>query len=838
MKMNNIFTLLLFLIFIIVSKECKDDEILTNINSCISIEELLRDPSIKLDKMNINYLVRNSKKISKNGYDINFLNLDNKYLQSKNILKSQIYISKSCINSIGKKLNIGSSVGMIMIVSNYNNKNENGIPERFFVIRYSGSGENKYINSTTFDFSICNKDPIVLNTSININEIKVFKKKEKENPKSIDIYELTELDIKKVLYAKKYNIDLFNLHSNFFEDICFKFKSEKNTDVTLETRLLDYYQNITLCDLKLNAQYIKFNYESSNKSLYYCCAYGFYKNEKEKMSYIDKIDSKMNIVFSNSNIKVLSCYKEIIKVKNIYKNYGELICLFVLIMQLIFFITFCCQGTSPLKKQINNLLKSAPKIPPILLQLQKENNINLNSERKKIANDLNANNNESIKNSSNRPSNNINNIPDNNNNNLINLNLNNVKNNTSKRNSINNNIQNASIRSVLGNNFDAESHNEMNIDSKMMASKTEKMRNNMSNPPRKNSKRRSVVLEQKNNELIINDDAGKDTQEKKGNNKKRRKSLNIENKNNTIMIQNLEDLNEEKEEKNTYLPENKDKTSCLPKNNDNNTNLQENKDNKTNKEKEDKEEKQEQIKIQKIIRRRSSQLFELDNDDLNELDFDEAKIFDKRNFCKYYGFMIQISNIIINTFCRCGDFNLFSIKLGLLLFLFPLNLTFNALFFTSKEIQSIYISKLSDITIDWKNLTRSFSSSIISSIILIFLKLLCLTHHSIRKLKKEINIEDARQKSDGLLNCVKLRICIYYIFSLIFLILFGIYVSCFCAVFENTQLLLIETMIFSWILSLLYPFAICFFTAIFRKCSLRNKGNSCCYKINKILQLL
>ena len=200
--------------------------------------------------------------------------------------------------------------------------------------------------------------------------------------------------------------------------------------------------------------------------------------------------------------------------------------------------------------------------------------------------------------------------------------------------------------------------------------------------------------------------------------------------------------------------------------------------------------------------------------------------------------MIQISNIIINTFCRCGDFNLFSIKLGLLLFLFPLNLTFNALFFTSKEIQSIYISKLSDITIDWKNLTRSFSSSIISSIILIFLKLLCLTHHSIRKLKKEINIEDARQKSDGLLNCVKLRICIYYIFSLIFLILFGIYVSCFCAVFENTQLLLIETMIFSWILSLLYPFAICFFTAIFRKCSLRNKGNSCCYKINKILQLL
>ena len=842
MKMKNIFTLLLLSIINILSKECKDDEILTNINSCISIEELLRDPSTKLDKMNINYLVRNIKKISKNGYDITFFNLDNKYLQSKNILKSQIYISKSCINSIGKKLNIGSSEGMIMIVSNSNNKNANGIPERFFVIRYSGSGENKYINSTNFDFSLCHKDPILLNTSVNINEIQVFKKKEKDNPNSIDIFELTELDIKKVLYAKKYNIDLFDLHSNFFEDICFKFTSEKNTDVTLETRLLDYYQNITLCDLKLNAQYIKYDYESSNKNLYYCCAYGFYKNEKEKMSYIDEIDSKMNIVFSNSNIKVLSCYKEIIKGKNIYKNYGELICIFVLIMQLIFFITFCCQGTSLLKKQINSLLESAPKVSPILLQLQQENN--LNSEREKIGNDLKVINNGSV---SSNTSNNKNNIQENklNDNPINNLNMNNIQNNNNiiKHNlSINNynKLQNASIHNDLENNFDIESHNELNIDSKMRGSKTENMRKNMANPPGKNSKRKSVVLGQKNNQLNDNDDIGNEIHGKKENKKRRRRSLNLEKKHQDLIIQNIEGSNEEKEEKNTYLPENKDKNICLIENKGKNSCLPENKDKKKNKEKEkeDNEAKEEQIKRQKIIRRRSSQLFAFDNDDLNELTFDEAKIFDKRNFCKYYGFMIQISNIIINTFCRCGDFNLFSIKLGLLLFLFPINLTFNAVFFTNKEIQSVYISKLSDITIDWKNLTRSFSSSIISSIIFIFLKLLCLTHHSIRNLKKETNIEEARQKSEKILCFIKLKICIYYMLSLIFLILFGIYVSCFCAVFENTQLLLIETMTFSWVLSLLYPFAICFFTAIFRMCSLRNKGNSCCYNINKILQLL
>ena len=46
---------------------------------------------------------------------------------------------------------------------------------------------------------------------------------------------------------------------------------------------------------------MNFNYTPINKTLIYSCAYGYFKNAKEKKSYIDKLDSKMNIVFSNSN---------------------------------------------------------------------------------------------------------------------------------------------------------------------------------------------------------------------------------------------------------------------------------------------------------------------------------------------------------------------------------------------------------------------------------------------------------------------------------------------------------------------------------------------------------
>ena len=765
----DIFQLLLIFILIIISKGCQDNEILKNNISCISIETLINNPNEELDFLNINFLTQEIKSISKNGYDIDFIKLDNNYLQSKNISQSKIYISEECMNLIKDNINVNISNGMVMIISNNNKLNSNGLPERYFAIRFSGSGLYKYLNSTKYDFSICNNNPILLNMSININEIKAFKKKEKEKPNEPDIYEETKINIERVLYAKSVNVDLFDPHSEFLEDICFKFKSEKNTDLTLETRLLDYYQNVTLCDNRLNAHYMSFNYSEIENTLYYCCAYGYYKDEKDKMTYIDKLDAKMNIVFTNSNFKVINCYKELLNHKNFVKNIGELICIFVLIMQLIFFFQFCFEGTTPLKKQIKKLIRKAPKESPILqYQIQEKN---FNSEREQIGNNLNENDN-------NIPSNNVpaKDIP------KDNIPQDNIPNNIDTQNK---------------NCEDNTNPNQINLEFPQDNNANNK--NKEANPPHKNNK---------NGE-------------------------NIENKNGENNPNNEENLER-----------NLDDGKNLPDEQDKNTNIsEENIDNKDNIKKETKKEKRrrkEQMKIEKIMRKRSSQIFGFDDDDLNELSFDEAKLFDKRQFCKYYCFMIKIDHIIINTFCRCGDYNLFSVKLGLLLFLFPLNLTFNAFFFTSKEIQSVYIYKLSDISVNWKNLVRSFSSSIFSSIIFIFLKLLCLTHNSIRQVKKNKSIEGTKKQSVRILRCATFRIFLYYLFSFIFLIIFGFYVSCFCAIFENTQLLLIETMAISWILSLVYPFIICFLTTIFRRGSLTcgKRGISCCYRINKILQLI
>ena len=94
------------------------------------------------------------------------------------------------------------------------------------------------------------------------------------------------------MYGKKYGVDLFNPNSEFFNDICFKFTSEKGFDVPLESRVEDYYQNITFCDDRKNSHYITCNYSSIKATFTFRCAFGYYKNEGDKSSYLDTIDSE------------------------------------------------------------------------------------------------------------------------------------------------------------------------------------------------------------------------------------------------------------------------------------------------------------------------------------------------------------------------------------------------------------------------------------------------------------------------------------------------------------------------------------------------------------------
>ena len=344
--------IILFLGYISLSLEActNEDEISINAldNDCKKITEVIGNKDLPLTLDNL-FVLAGRGSINTGGYELKFYRLDDDDLQSHNIRKSNLYIPKTCMDAMSKdeKIKLDKTKGIVIIVYNSNKINRNNIPENYFVIRHlSENSQVKYINSKNYDLSLCHKDPILFDEKISLSTLKY----NFNDPK--------EIDIDKIMYAKKLRIDLFDPHSDFLNDICFAFTSEYGTDVTLDSRLQDYYQNITLCDETASSHYMEFNYSETEKEFTYRCAYGFYESEEEKQSYVDSIDSKINVVFTSSNLKVINCFSELFNVKNIITNYGFLICFATLLIQIILHILFCCKGTKPLELQIEEMAQN------------------------------------------------------------------------------------------------------------------------------------------------------------------------------------------------------------------------------------------------------------------------------------------------------------------------------------------------------------------------------------------------------------------------------------------------------------------------------------------------
>ena len=131
-------------------------------------------------------------------------------------------------------------------------------------------------------------------------------------------------------------------------------------------------------------------------------------------------------------------------------------------------------------------------------------------------------------------------------------------------------------------------------------------------------------------------------------------------------------------------------------------------------------------------------------------------------------------------------------------------------------------------------------SSVISSIINIILKMLSLSEKNILSLKQEKNFENALKKSKKIINCIKIKFIIFFILSFILGFIFWYFISCFCAVYKNTQIILIKNTLMSFGLSMLYPFGLNLIPGIFRIPSLRaeKKDKKCLYNFSGLVALI
>ena len=805
-----IFTSILFLSFISLTKEdtCEPDEMsISALGKCHSIEDFLSNKDLKLTDNNLLYLAsdRQGKRII-GGYKLEIYKLSDPKLQSHNMRKSKLYIPTSCMNKMIARTDIklDKDKGIVVIVYNSNNKNDNNIPDTYFIIRHNGANSRTpYINSKTFDFSFCHDDPILFDDEIKISDLKYA-----NNPTK-------PIDIDKILYGRKFGIDLFDPYSDFLSDICVTFTSETGSDVTLESRVEDYFQNISFCDDRENSHYMSYNYSEPKKSFTFRCAFGFYKDQADQSSYVDIVSSELKSVVSVSNVKVIKCYKEFLNLKDIIRNYGGMICILVLIIQIVCFLMFCFKGIKPIEDKLDDLFilgKVILKNLGIPINIFGKEGLNIGkSLGKKVY-------------------------------------LWKLVRKLGQQRKTKEQVEKKKKRLSIKENKEKEKRR-----------KSIKNENKNSNPPNKKDKKKKKEKKETNEGLEKKE---KKRKSKTKNHKKGKKEK--ENEENKLDIENISEkdiaidiINDNSNEKNNSnennpIIENDAKTNntdkitktskMSPLPNDkliNTTAESQNKlkeeEEKKKKEEEEKKKKEEEEKREK--EEKNKQIYEFESDELNELPFDQAIEHDKRSFCRYYGNILFFSHIILMVFFRHRDFNLFTVKLGLLFMTFPINLTMNIFFFTNESIKVSYLKSAKNLSSVWTQLDNTIYSSLLSSIILIMLKLICLTHNSVRQLRKVRDVEKAQEQSICILRCIKVRIVIYYILSFAFLLVFGFYVLCFCAVFENTQIALIRSTLTSWLISFIYPLIICLFTSIVRSAAFKCKSK-CLYFVKTMMQFL
>ena len=228
----------------------------------------------------------------------------------------------------------------------------------------------------------------------------------------------------------------------------------------------------------------------------------------------------------------------------------------------------------------------------------------------------------------------------------------------------------------------------------------------------------------------------------------------------------------------------------------------------------------------------------LNDQELNSLNYEEALILDKRTYFQYYCSLLKKKHLIVFTFVPMNDYNLQYIKIILFLLSFSLYYSINGFFFKDETIHQIYVTSGNENYI--YQLASIIYSSIIPALIKIILQLLSLTEMGILALKKQKDERKIIKRAKEIQNCIRIKYIIFFILSFLLLFFFWYFISCFSGIYKNTQKVLIFDTLFSFGLSMLYPFGLYLLPGMFRIPALRtkNKDKKCLYKISNFVALI
>ena len=141
-------------------------------------------------------------------------------------------------------------------------------------------------------------------------------------------------------------LDIYNMSSDYYNNICYKTESESGIDISLKKRRENFIKNnMSLCEE--NCELIEYNI-AEEKVKCFC-------DIKLSINYDNKFN-KEELYKNFNDIKnnnILKCFKIVWKIKNLINNYGFFIILFMLILYFITLFIFWFKSFDKILQGIN-----------------------------------------------------------------------------------------------------------------------------------------------------------------------------------------------------------------------------------------------------------------------------------------------------------------------------------------------------------------------------------------------------------------------------------------------------------------------------------------------------
>ena len=151
-------------------------------------------------------------------------------------------------------------------------------------------------------------------------------------------------------YYNQQGVDILNIKDDFFNNLCHPY-GENNTDIILEDRVEDIYQNYSKCDN--GCEYKNFNVETMIISCE-CQIKENITSEVEETTFAQVVKQ----TFKNSNFGVIRCYKLLLGFDKIKSNMGFWVFLILTLIHLPLIIHYLINGITSIKFYITYEMKN------------------------------------------------------------------------------------------------------------------------------------------------------------------------------------------------------------------------------------------------------------------------------------------------------------------------------------------------------------------------------------------------------------------------------------------------------------------------------------------------